>query len=154
MESTLYSNLGGKINRNGQVPPELNESVTIKEIINNISHYKFISLDEVTLVQAYVNELKLLLDEVSIQNMIQMIFSIENQLTSLVKELQLDFEIPNLDQCYKKLSPLFLRTMHEAFEVDKTTDTLMAEWLEVFRIAIEEEYYIWQEKYFDLIEKK
>jgi len=154
METSLYSNLGSAVNKTHHSIGSGDVEVRLKDILSIDSEFPIIDLEEHTLVQAYVNELKDLLELTSPQYMIRVIFNIENNLKSIATQFDLHFEIPNLDHCYKKLSPLFLRTMSDAFEVEKTPEVLMGEWLEVFRIAIEEEYYIWQEKIFDLIEKK
>ncbi len=154
MESTIYSNLGSGVNKTHSVVDDFNDDVSLQELLNHNSEYGLNTVNELTLTNAYVNDLKILLEQTSTQQIIRLIFSIENNLMSIKNNFEISFNMPALEQCYNKLSPLFLRTMFDAYELEKAPEVLMNEWLEVFRIAIEEEYYIWQEKIFDLVEKK
>ena len=82
-----------------------------------------------------------------------------NQLVQLLRQFkdeEVYKELPNLDDFYRILSPVLLRSVSQTLDSlshdEKINlnangeESLLKGWLESLRIAIEEEIHIWQEK--------
>lgn len=106
------------------------------------SNWGIISTAEV--YRAICHDLKLLLDAEDVRELVKGIFSIENNLQLLSETME--EEIPSLDRFFRNLSPIFLQALYQNCTHSSDTDQVIHDWIEALRIAIEEEYYFWQEQ--------
>lgn len=97
------------------------------------------------LIEAFIEDLKELLNSQSAVKVIEGLHSLEANLNK-IEEQFLGIEVPKLADFYQELSPLLLQKYWEQRKnalSEEDTDHLF---LESIFIAIEEEIYIWQEK--------
>lgn len=140
-----YSVLGNRIKRTNSA--QLNgEAMNLYELRK--SGLKKVSSRIV--IQAYCESLKDILLKNSLDEIIPEIFHIEQNLNFLIDEVnESEVEYPKLDEFYKHLSPIFLQSILEHLDDHESREKVMKSWKEAIRIAIEEEIYIWQEKFFE-----
>jgi hypothetical protein len=92
-------------------------------------------------VDAFVLELKSLLTIEDLSKLIEKIFSLQTTLEKLSHFVPNDIMVPNLDEFYKLLSPILMRSLQEHM-LDQNSQILMNSWKNAIRIAIEEELYL------------
>ena len=112
-------------------------------------------LDNKTLITYFCNDLKNILKIGDIRNIIHKLNQLDHTLIHL-KEEEINLETPNLDDFFRTLSPVLLRSIEESLdsmsmnlntnEKRNGEESLLKGWLESIRISIEEEIHIWQEK--------
>lgn len=146
IENSNYSSLGQKINRTSLKTTEFDTILELKNILLDVEEKNWHNISQENILRAFCNDLKKLLDKDSIFEMTENIFNIENSLDNLNSEIGTEFIIPNMEDFYKKLSPILLRSLWESSKVDGDQDDLIHGWKESLRISIEEEFYVWQEK--------
>ncbi|MDD0854122.1 hypothetical protein HBN50_13500 [Halobacteriovorax sp. GB3] len=142
MEDLTYSNLGNKITKrvgHGEFDQTSSLSDFVKYETEGL-------ITEYEIIIAFCNDLKSVLDKDSIKEMIKDILTIENNLNILSKKHFVRFELPDLEEFYKKLSPVLLQSVYENVDGSFDIDSVLHGWMESLRIAIEEELYLWQEK--------
>lgn len=97
------------------------------------------------LSRAYVNSLKVCLEQEDLSSLLKEFFRMEKVLKEI--EENIDVEINALCEFYQYLSPILLRVLQESFELtEKSEQSLKERCLEAVRVALEEEFYLWQEK--------
>lgn len=105
-------------------------------------------------INAFTSDLKGILEEDQITEMVKRIFALQNA-TSQLQQVNVDIpELwPNLDQFFRNLSPVLLQALyHNLLANDQDegqTNTIIHQWVSAIRVAVEEEYYFWQEKMLD-----
>jgi hypothetical protein len=92
-------------------------------------------------VDAFVLELKSLLTIEDLSKLIEKIFSLQTILEKLSHFVPNDIAVPKLDDFYKLLSPILMRSLQEHM-LDQNSQILMDSWKNAIRIAIEEELYL------------
>lgn len=105
-------------------------------------------------ISAYTTELKGILEEEDLAQIVRKIFSLQSSLNQLRSTVDLE-AIPTLDSFYKNLSPVFLQVLYQYLSGEQNARVLdpeqvMSQWVAALRVALEEEYYLWQEKLLDL----
>ena len=151
MESTLYSKFSTKSKKHNALLDSSirEEEVTIVDLAKSET-FKNYGLDY--LVRAFCNDLNKLLDFENIESMINHIFEIDSSLTEIQSKIDFftDDEVPNLYDFYNQLSPLLLRLICDAQSIDdinERNEYINESWKEALRVAIEEELYIWKDKF-------
>ena len=112
----------------------------LKEIISDIESGSFIDFHEILI--SYCHELKEILKINDSKLCLEKFFKIEE---SIFKLEELNEDLPNLTDFHKSFSTTVLRIFWEC-TASEDMQSLSDRFLEAFRIAIEEELYIWQEK--------
>ena len=112
-------------------------------------------LDRKTLLHYFCNDLRKILETEDLQKMIRKLNQLD-QLLNHLREEDINSDTPNLDDFFRILSPVLLRSIDESLNtlsINKDQDSteegensLLKGWLESIRIATEEEIHIWQEK--------
>lgn len=97
------------------------------------------------ILKALCGELKVLLDTQDIAGLVKGIFSIENNLSLILESCEGE-NAPSLDRFFRNLSPVFLRALYQNSNNPIDTELIIHDWVEALRIALEEEYYFWQEQ--------
>jgi hypothetical protein len=123
---------------------EINESdayiKTLKDIIFDIENGNFVDFHEV--LTSYCHELKEILKINNSKLCLEKFFKLED---TLLKLEELNENLPTLLDFHKSFSSTVLRIFWECI-ASEDMQSLSSRFLEAFRIAIEEELYIWQEK--------
>lgn len=141
MSDLFYTGLGKKVFRPGNVSRPINKVSFIGE-----KRIDFDMYTEKDIVSGYCNDLMHLLEEEDIRVMISGIFQIQSQLSHLNEERG-EIVFPTLDEFFKGLSPILLQVVWENLEENPDLSKMLKKWKEAIRIALEEELYIWQEKF-------
>ena len=139
-----YQNIKHKVNKmskNLYFDQEQNSSLFDFERDEEI-----IPLSEKELVKALTNDLKNLLEIDEMEQLVHEIFKLETQISFLNDKGK---NVPDLNIFYQNLSPVLLRSLLEVkAEGIEDPSELLNLWKEAIRIAIEEEFHVWQEKIF------
>lgn len=112
-------------------------------------------LDRKTILHYFCNDLRKILENDDLQKMIRELNQLDQLLVHL-REEDINSDAPNLDEFFRILSPVLLRSIDESLNTlsinkeseaqEEGENSLLKGWLESIRIAIEEEIHIWQEK--------
>ena len=84
--------------------------------------------------------------EEDLKVMISGIFRIQNQLSELLEEKNMDITL-SLDDFFRQLSPLLLEVLWENANQDVDQSKLLKKLQEAIRISLEEELYLWQDRH-------
>lgn len=144
MEENNYNKLNRpKIFKHVSVAHDLASSKSLEELLveSEKGHY----LDSNDLFKAYCVDLKNILKSSEIKESLERFFKLEEIIENI--ELSNDFNenLPSLLVFHKNFSSTALRIFWECVAGDDL-DSLANRFLDAFRIALEEELYIWQEK--------
>ncbi|OUR98645.1 hypothetical protein A9Q84_04305 [Halobacteriovorax marinus] len=101
--------------------------------------------DTSDIYKSYCFELKSILKSDDVKESLENFFKVENQLEKLESMFEFEGAVPNLLDFHRNFSPTVLRAFWESISANEF-ESLPVKLLEAFRIAIEEELYIWQEK--------
>jgi hypothetical protein len=111
--------------------------------------------DQNQIIQLFCNDLKKLLMIEDLRELIKNLNQLDQLLISL-KEKGEYSDLPNLDDFFRILSPVLLRSVSQTLDTisqdeknnfhSNGEESLLMGWLESLRISIEEEIHIWQEK--------
>jgi len=112
-------------------------ALTLEEILKSDLQV----VPEKQIIEAFVLELKSLLTLENLSKLIERIFSLQYTLEKLSVQTPNDILVPNLDEFYKLLSPILMRSLQEHI-LDQNSNVLMESWKNAIRIAIEEELYL------------
>mgnify|MGYP005637884885 CR=1 FL=1 len=114
-----------------------------------------INIDQQTITFLFCNDLKSLLETSDLRELIKKLNQLD-QLLIQYREEEVDQDLPHLDDFFRILSPLLLRSVSQTLDsiskdekINLNTngeESLLMGWLESLRISIEEEIHIWQEK--------
>lgn len=118
--------------------------ITIKEILEENYDLKKISREE--FIMAYCQELKEILGMRDLSLMIQSILALESDLMFIHEAIKDIKNLPRLRNFFIQLSPLLMQSFLEIKNNEDDEEAFHEGWIEAFRIALEEEIYIWQEK--------
>ncbi len=132
MEEGLYSNLGSK-NISKTNKQRLSFMGSEKKYLSELKKKETGPVTEEELRDAYMNELKSLLDIKELGDLVKSLLHLEHQLEELSMDLDINGPFPNLKTLYQNLSPVLLRAyLEENRDLEKS-------WLEAIRVSIEEE---------------
>ena len=113
-------------------------------LFNFTSEETIVPAREEDLVEALCSDFKRILEIEDLSELIHEVFKIENQIQFLKDKGK---NVPDLLIFYQNLSPVLLRSLWEVLnDGEKGADDILLSWKEAIRIAIEEEFYVWQEK--------
>ncbi|OFZ24959.1 MAG: hypothetical protein A2381_12850 [Bdellovibrionales bacterium RIFOXYB1_FULL_37_110] len=110
---------------------------------NKINYSEFTDKD---IVEGYCDDLLKLLGEEDLRVMISGIFRIQNQLSELLEEKNMDHSL-SLDDFFRQLSPLLLEVLWETANQEVDQSQLLKKFQEAIRISLEEELYLWQDRH-------
>jgi hypothetical protein len=130
----LYTNMKSKQVKSTSFATQ---SLSLEELLKADSHL----ISSAQVIDAFVLELKELLAIENLSKLIEKIFSLQMILEKLSQYLPNDIVVPNLDEFYKLLSPILMRSLQEHI-LDQNSQVLMESWKNAIRIAIEEELYL------------
>jgi hypothetical protein len=134
-----------------------NSQVLAKKLISlrDLDADNSVHIDQNTIIQLFCNDLKSLLELTDLSELIKRLNHLD-QLLGHLNDEEFDHEIPNLDDFFRTLSPILLRSVSQTLDSlskenenslqEDGEETLLMGWLESLRISIEEEIHIWQEK--------
>ncbi len=94
-------------------------------------------------IKSLCYDLKQLLEDHDVTEMVKGIFSVESNL-SLVLESYEGNDV-SLDRFFRNLSPILLQALYQNTAHLVDTELVIHEWMEALRIAVEDEFYFWQE---------
>ncbi len=106
-------------------------------------------------IAAYTFELKQILEEEELAQIVRKVFSLQSNITQLQKVTTGESEEwPTMDPFFRNLSPVFLQALYQYLSSGQTgksvePEEIIAQWVSALRVALEEEYYSWQEKLLD-----
>jgi len=140
MTDLSYMELGRKMSR----PSNVVRSAKATFLANNKINYSEFTDKEI--VEGYCDDLLKLLGEEDLKVMISDIFRIQNQLSDLVEEKNMDINL-SLDDFFRQLSPLLLEVLWENANQDLDQSKLLKKFQEAIRISLEEELYLWQDRH-------
>lgn len=148
IEENLYTDFGVMPKRTRALANDLDVSYSLVELLQR----DWEPVDGKKVIKSFSNDLKRLLEIDDVYLLAREIFSIEHNLSLFIDVLESsELPVPSMDRFYKNLSPIFLRAICENAETPEDTNNVIHSWTEALRIAIEEEYYLWQETLLDLI---
>jgi hemoglobin-like flavoprotein len=113
------------------------QSLSLEELLKADPHL----ISSTQVIDAFVQELKELLAIENLSKLIEKIFSLQTVLGKLTQHVPSDITVPNLDEFYKLLSPILMRSLQEHM-LDQNSQILMDSWKNAICIAIEEELYL------------
>ena len=134
MDTSLYSGFGKMRKIKGGL--STGQHLSLRDLVNS----KYAVIEERQVIEAFCNDLKKLLGQDDVHQMIRELFTVENNISLLA---DMGEELPNLGDFHKNLSPILLRALVENTSDD--FDRVLKSWKEALRIAIEEELYFWQD---------
>lgn len=141
MEENTYNKLNRpKFLKRPEMSDEEDYIKSFSDIIFDIENGNFIDFHEV--LNSYCHELKIILKENDPKSCLEKFFKLEE---IILKLAELNEDLPSLLDFHKSFSSTVLRIFWECI-ASEDMDSLSSRFLEAFRIAIEEELYIWQEK--------
>jgi hypothetical protein len=150
MEDFSYPDNISKIskkNKNFNLPHYNDEgSFSLRDCLHE--KWKFISQEDIT--KAYCHDLISAIEGDSIKEIVQKILEVENNLSQVRERLDDDdpIEVPKLEEFYKALSPIFLRSLLEMpNKISEDMDETFKGWIEALRVAVEEEIYSIKEEF-------
>ncbi len=132
--SETYTYLGGMFSKGGYVPVS---ETTVKLF----DLKKRVIMDEREITMVFCNALKSVLELEAVSEMIEELFSIECQLEQL-KENKLFQKFFLMDDFYRNMAPILLRSILENCSKTKLGDGSADSVKEALRVAIEEEIYV------------
>ena len=142
MQNLGYGNLGNKINR---VTRDKQPQVTfsIKDILAN----RFIVQNNDELKIIFVTDLKNILKNENVFNLIQDFFDLETNTQLATERLVLDDDIFQFEEFYKNFSPVFMRAVLENANHPEDGELILKSIKESLRIALEGELYRFEDHY-------
>lgn len=144
MEENTYNNLNRPKFLKQDSFSIVNESIkTLREIVEDVDSGNYLDTEE--LIKSFSHELKKILQIEDPKVCLEKFFKLEDILETLEEVNQFDEQLPSLLEFHRSFSVTALRIFWECLASDEIA-TLSSRFLEAFRIAIEEELYIWQEK--------
>jgi len=132
MDNNLYSNF---LLKSKKAKLETGEELSLL----NLS----LLIAEEQVAKAFCNDLKKVLEIEDIAEIAHQLLSIETKLNTLNEDLRFNGKIPSLEHFFRNFSPIFLRALVESVDVNSIEKSAK----EAIRIALEEELYIWQDRY-------
>ncbi|MCK5882149.1 MAG: hypothetical protein KAG61_00555 [Bacteriovoracaceae bacterium] len=139
-EDELYSQIP-RLRKNKAVLATQDDGPGLSELV----HRNWGVLSQYDIIKALCYELKMLLDSQDVGSLVKGIFTVEGHL-SLLDEIYEGNDSPDLDRFFRNLSPVLLRALYQNSTHPVNTDLIIHDWIEALRIAVEEEYYFWQEQ--------
>ena len=142
MQNLGYGNLGNKINR---VTRDKQPQVTfsIKDILAN----RFIVQNNDELKRIFVTDLKNILKNENVFNLIQDFFDLETNTQLATERLVLDDDIFQFEEFYKNFSPVLMRAVLENANHPEDGELILKSIKESLRIALEGELYRFEDHY-------
>lgn len=134
MDSLVYNSLGTKINRTLSNNRE-SGLFTLKDFLN----HKMVIKDEAELKRVFIRDLKDILNNENIFQLISEFFEIEAQLQQAIEMLEIDKTILNFDEFYRNLSPILMRVLLETEAKKNDPKQILKALQEAIRISLEEE---------------
>ena len=123
--------------------------------LRDLNSEHLLHTDKNQIIQLFCNDLKQLLDISELRELIKKLNQLHHLLLNLNDE-GVYKDLPNLDDFFRVLSPVLLRSVSQALDTisqdeknnhsQSCEESLLMGWLESLRISIEEEIHIWQEK--------
>lgn len=95
------------------------------------------------IIKSLCYDLKQLLDDCDVTDMVKGIFMIEHNLSLAIESYEGDDV--SLDRFFRNLSPILLQALYQNAAHPVDTELVIHEWMEALRIAVEDEFYFWQE---------
>lgn len=136
-----YNNLAKpKVNRS-QLSAE---KPRMEKIYQKVMRNEFVSENE--LYASYFEEIKSCLEMDDLKNLLEKIFHLENTLDKMRDHYSSD--LPDLGHFYRSISPSLLRGLWAYLYKDSGDIDLFESWRESVRVALEEELYQYQDKFF------
>jgi hypothetical protein len=135
MEGLVYNNLGLKKNRTFQ-EKRSEEILTLKDFLD----HKWTIHNEAELKKTFARELKSILHKENLFELISSFFELETNLHHSIDIVEFEVNM-NLDEFYKNLSPVFMRSLLENVNHSDNAKMLLKSIKESLRIALEEELY-------------
>lgn len=142
MENLGYGNLGNKINRVSR-DRQTNILLSLKDI--NSNKFSIQNTDE--LKRIFISDLKNVLANENIFNLIQEFFDLETELQVAVERLDQDDNIFNFEEFYKSFSPVLMRAILENTKNPEDGELILKSIKESLRIALESELYRFEDHY-------
>lgn len=145
MDNFIYTGAGGKTRKSKSVFWDMETSLSLKDLQKN--NWKVAGKEQV--IKAFCNDLKAVLENDDIHQMIRGVFSVEHDLSVVNDELNFsddESDVPSLVEFYRNLSPILLRAFLDSPFNEKNPDDMAHGWKEALRIAIEEEFYFWHDR--------
>lgn len=136
------------IRKNKSVGDFLPSELGLKELLSR----SWGSISSTQAIQAFCADLKLILEVEDLAELVRKIFVLQ-QLVSQLQEVNTDGEAnwPHLDSFFRNLSPVLLQALFQHLQSvnDAGSLEMFDQWRSALRVALEEEYYLWQEKLLD-----
>lgn len=141
MDDNLYTEVGHKEQniaqlKNLKTPKELSDYVKNPPVHINVSEVS----------ELVCEELKKILDLENLNDLLEAIFHLDHDLSTLHDHVENIQELPTLELFYRELSPTLLRSVWESLNRNEDVPQIYKGWRESIRIAIEEELHNLQEK--------
>ena len=114
--------------------------------LNDLLKRKFGELNVKNAINSYTYDLKQILECKELKYMIRMVFALAKNLNALRDLLGEEDDLPDIAFFYKNLSPVFLSAVYQTISDDHADEDVISNLTSALKIAIEQEYYFWQEK--------
>lgn len=132
-----------KFNKAGVFPEDYESFLSLESLLSDLERGSVFDTSEI--YKSYCFELKSILKSDDVKISLEKFFKVEKLLERLESIFEFDEAIPSLLEFHRNFSPTVLRVFWESI-TSNDFESLPDRLLEAFRIAIEEELYIWQEK--------
>jgi hypothetical protein len=142
MQNLGYGNLGHKINRVTR-DKQAHAKFTLKDINAN----RFIVQNSEDLKNIFVTDLKNILKNENVFNLIQDFFDLETDLQTATERLVIDDDIFQFEEFYKNFSPVLMRALLENTNHPENGELILKSIKESLRIALEGELYRFEDHY-------
>lgn len=136
MEGSTYSSLGLKMNRTFREKRD-DDVFTLKDFLG----HKFIIQTKKELENVFARELKAVLQNESIFDLINSFFALEANLYHALDLIEFEVKDFTFDEFYKNLSPLIMRSLLENITNQDNAPQILKSIKESLRIALEEKLY-------------
>jgi hypothetical protein len=144
MEENTYNRLNRpKFLKQAEFIADNSEEKSLKELLLESEKGNFLDSNE--LFKSYCYEIKEILKNEEVKDSLEKFFKLEDTIESFQEDLEFKENVPSLLDFHRSFSSTALRIFWECVAGDEI-DLLAHRFLDAFRIALEEELYIWQEK--------
>ena len=146
MEGFVYNHLGSKLNKPNRAFKEKGdeEVFTLKDFLD----HKWVLQSNLELKKVFSRELKLVLKNENLFDLINAFFELENNLNQTLDQVEFEVKVINFDDFYKNLSPVLMRAILENSKSPDNAKLILNSIKESLRISIEEELYQLEEDQF------
>ena len=146
MEGFVYNHLGSKLNKPNRAFKEKGdeEVFTLKDFLD----HKWVLQSNLELKKVFSRELKLVLKNENLFDLINAFFELENNLNQTLDQVEFEVKVINFDDFYKNLSPVLMRAILENSKSPDNAELILNSIKESLRISIEEELYQLEEDQF------